>query len=571
MSDRMQPIPFSALINWITREVKSGTLFGCRNFYTAEPEKKISILGREIETPIGPAAGPHTQLAQNLLTAYVCGGRYFELKTVQQLDGEDLTVSKPCILAEDEGYNCEWSTELTVEQAFEEYVKAWYLMQVLARELKLGAPGAVVFNMSVGYNMEGIQSPKIDRFIEQLKDASACPVFLQCREVLEQHLQDFSLFTREDLDAVSPHICSSMTLSTMHGCPADEIERIVTYLLTEKGLNTYLKCNPTLLGYERVRSMLDALGYDYVAFDESQFQADLQLEEAIAMLQRLQDTAREAGVLFGVKMTNTFPVKAQNRELPDPMMYMSGKALLPLSLGAAEIISRSFDGKLPISYSGGADALNIEAIFETGIRPITICTDLLKPGGYHRLNTMAKKLSGHTYWGEEKGTDTKKIEALVKEILSGTRTRKMTPFSIQRQLPEIPCECKEQCHTVCGCCVTVCPNRANVLIHTVSGNKMLHLDGLCNECGNCASFCIEKSAPYLEKFTLFQSEADMEASQNGGFTRKEGEKSCYLLRCGAGRMEYRAGENSSGVPEAVREIIDAVDEEYEYLFYLKKN
>ena len=61
-----------------------------------------------METPCGPAAGPHTQLAQNIIAAYLTGSR-FEVKTVQILDGEDLPVSKPCIAA-DECYNVEWST-----------------------------------------------------------------------------------------------------------------------------------------------------------------------------------------------------------------------------------------------------------------------------------------------------------------------------------------------------------------------------------------------------------------------------------------------------------------------------
>ena len=64
---------------------------------------------------VGPAAGPNTQLAQNILSAYLCGFRFIELKTVQTLDGEDLAklIPRPCINAQDEGYNCEWSTELT--------------------------------------------------------------------------------------------------------------------------------------------------------------------------------------------------------------------------------------------------------------------------------------------------------------------------------------------------------------------------------------------------------------------------------------------------------------------------
>ena len=78
------------------------------------------------------------------------------VKTVQVMDGEELSkcVSKPCITAADECYNCEWSTELYVPQAFAEYVKAWFACKLLAKELELGDPDGFVFNMSVGYDLK---------------------------------------------------------------------------------------------------------------------------------------------------------------------------------------------------------------------------------------------------------------------------------------------------------------------------------------------------------------------------------------------------------------------------------
>ena len=81
---------------------------------------------------------------------------------MQVMDGEELSkcVSKPCITAADECYNCEWSTELYVPQAFAEYVKAWFACKLLAKELELGDPDGFVFNMSVGYDLKGIQSPR---------------------------------------------------------------------------------------------------------------------------------------------------------------------------------------------------------------------------------------------------------------------------------------------------------------------------------------------------------------------------------------------------------------------------
>ena len=124
MSDRMTSIPFGKLMNWVLTEAPSGTIFGVHHRLQADPNRTYTIFDRPLEMPLGPAAGPHTQLAQNIAAGYAAGARFFELKTVQKIDGEDLPVPKPCIKADDECYNVEWSTELTVPKALEEYVKA---------------------------------------------------------------------------------------------------------------------------------------------------------------------------------------------------------------------------------------------------------------------------------------------------------------------------------------------------------------------------------------------------------------------------------------------------------------
>ena len=155
----------------------NGPVFGCYKIpYLTDPERYIDFVGHRIETPVGPAAGPNTQLAQNIVAAYVCGGRIFELKTVQVIDGEDLHVSKPCILAEDEGYNCEWSTELTVPQAFEEYVKAWFLLNLLSKELELDGR-RIRLHGREWVRSGGHPSKKIDDFIEGLEGRLPDPDF----------------------------------------------------------------------------------------------------------------------------------------------------------------------------------------------------------------------------------------------------------------------------------------------------------------------------------------------------------------------------------------------------------
>ena len=64
--------------------------------------------------------------------------------------------------AQDECYNCEWSTELEVPQAFAELREGMVCLHLIAREYGLGSPDGFVFNMSVGYDLEGIKSPKVD-------------------------------------------------------------------------------------------------------------------------------------------------------------------------------------------------------------------------------------------------------------------------------------------------------------------------------------------------------------------------------------------------------------------------
>ena len=394
MSDIMTPIPFDRLMNRILVEHQEGAVFGMQKCYRAKNLQPNTLFGRKLEGQIGPAAGPNTQLAQNIVASYYGGARFFELKTVQKMDGRELAacVAKPCITAEDECYNCEWSTELEVPQAYAEYVKAWFACKVMAKEYDLGDPDAFQFNISVGYDLEGIKLPKVDRFINEMKDAKDTEIFKECKAWLLANLDRFQKVTKEDVEAIQSEIINSVTVSTLHGCPPSEIEAIASYLIQEKHLHTFVKCNPTLLGYEKARAILDEMGYDYIAFTDFHFKDDLQYSDAVPMLQRLQDLAKSLNLNFGVKITNTFPVDVKNNELPSQEMYMSGKSLFALSMSVAEMLTRDFNGTLRISFSGGADYFNIERIVEAGIWPVTMATTLLKTGGYLRFIQMAELL-----------------------------------------------------------------------------------------------------------------------------------------------------------------------------------
>lgn len=439
MNDRMMLIPFDKLIQWVLSELKNEhSIFGipAEKFYKNNNNKKLSIADRYIENAIGPAAGPHTQLAQNIIAAYLAGARFFELKTVQILDGEDLPVSKPCILAKDEGYNVEWSTELTVPDALNEYIKAYFVLNILSKELGLGAPDGFAFNMSVGYDLEGIRSPKIDSFIENMKDASRTAVWMECRDYLVKHLDAFKSIDASFVDAISPSVCSSITLSTLHGCPPQEIERIARYLLGEKKLHTYVKCNPTLLGYDFARNTLNNMGYDYLSFDDHHFKNDLQYEDAVPMLKRLQSFAGEMKRDFGVKLTNTFPVKIARQELPGEEMYMSGRALYPLTVSLAARLAEAFDGDLRVSYSGGADFFSLDAIYNTGIWPITFATTLLKPGSYTRIKQLVEATEKSDSQSEFTGINVPVLKKLAESALKEAVYQKEYKETENRKIPQ---------------------------------------------------------------------------------------------------------------------------------------
>ncbi len=438
MSDKMTCMPFEQLLQWIMEEHKEkGTVFGVHKPYVADPNKAHTIFSRNLETPIGPAAGPNSQLAQNIVAAYYAGSRFFELKTVQIMDGEELAkcINKPCIKADDEAYNCEWSTELYVPQAQDEYIKAWFLLAVVAKEYGLGAIDGYQFNMSVGYDLAGIKHSKINTFIDNLQDAGNTEMFKKCKEVLLAHADQFTHLTKEDIESISPNICNSATISTLHGCPPQEIESIATYLLTEKKLHTFIKCNPTLLGYEFARSTLDRMGYDYVAFGRFHFDDDLQYKDAVPMLQRLMKLSDDMGLQFGVKITNTFPVDVKANELPSEEMYMSGKALYPLSISLAAKLSKEFAGKLRISYSGGADAFNMNRIVGCGVWPVTVATTILKPGGYQRLKQLADNLDAISPKPFD-GIDVAALEKLAVDAVTDVHHIKPAKMPVSRKTEE---------------------------------------------------------------------------------------------------------------------------------------
>ena len=495
----MREIPFRKLVKWVFEEYKNeNSIFGIpkEKFFKKETDNKINLFEDDLDTPIGPAAGPNTQLTQNIITSYLCGGRFIELKTVQILDA--LEFPKPCIHAEDECYNTEWSTELTIESAFEEYVKGWLLLNIIQKEILDIDKRSFMFNMSVGYDLEGIKSEKVNGFIEGMKDASKTDIFKECQSILKEEIQYFTNVDENYIDNISPNICNSITLSTMHGCPPTEIEKICKYLISEKKVHTFVKMNPTLLGYEYVKNTLHKMGYHYIELKEESFTHDLQYDDGIAMVRRLKEFAAENNREFGVKLSNTLPVRITRSELPGEEMYMSGKSLFALTINLAYKLATEFQGDIKISYSGGADYFNIVRIFDTGIQPITVATTILKPGGYYRLKQMADELEGHLA-KKFKKINLEKLKELAEEALEDADYAKERKIGesrkISSKLPLMDC--------FVAPCTVGCPIEQDVPEYTrlvgegrhseafeliVSKNPLPFITGtICNH--NCMTKC----------------------------------------------------------------------------------
>lgn len=384
MSDKFYRIPFGKLARWVfTEESEKGSIFGIykENFFEA---KKSDVFwmeryGEILETPIGVAAGPHTQLAQNIIASWLCGARYIELKTVQTLD--EIEVTKPCIEIEDEGYNCEWSQELKIEDSFDEYLNAWVLIHVLKHKFGRDSQNSgFIFNMSVGYGLKGILLPNVQWFLDKMN---------YCGEELEQKISEIEKYYPRVREIKIPsRISDNVTLSTMHGCPPGEIENICRYLITDRKLHTTLKLNPTLLGKKMLSDILNIkLGYGINVPDEA-FEHDLKYEDALNIINSLRENARSSGVEFGLKLTNTLESLNSTRWLPkkEKMVYTSGRALHPISVNLARKLQNDFGGTLDISFSAGIDCFNAPASLACNLKPLTVCSDLLKPGGYTRLN-----------------------------------------------------------------------------------------------------------------------------------------------------------------------------------------
>lgn len=514
-------------------------------YWKPDPDVDLSFefLGRPAATPVGPAAGPHSQLAQNLVLSWLGGARLFELKTVQIID--DLEIARPCIDMETIGFNTEWSQELKISESIEEYVKASMMIEILKRweplRPHLGRDsGPYVFDMSVGYDLAGISSPEVETFISAMLDASA--EIERLRPLIPEAFAEF-----RDLDFPT-RVADTVTLSTFHGCPPDEIESITKFLMEHHGLDVIVKLNPTLLGFGRVCEIVQQqLGYEHIRLSRQAFTDDLQFERGIELIEELRSFAQARGRKFGIKLTNTLVVENHKGFLADDPMYLSGPPLHVLATTLLdELISalpntfmvEGHDGDVQVSFSAGITKENLSEAIGMGVRPATVCSDLLKPGGYGRIAPMLKRLADdmrgaesfslaswrkHEWQAAQAAGFRGAAHAHMAAMLTGdlnptyhlTGNEKL-PRQVDHNLEMWGC-------VACNFCVTVCPNDAFFRLPTpktmdISGRQQYFvLAEACNECGNCMVFCPELGDPAMVKPKIYTDPARFAANEGQGF------------------------------------------------------
>ncbi len=538
------PIPFSTLLRRIYHEYTRGeSIFDLpkRKFYVPDGSLDLSVVscGNRAANPVGPAAGPHTQLAQNIVLSWLAGARIIELKTVQVND--TLTIARPCIDMATVGYNTEWSQELTLEDSAREYVKAGMIVDILKRWLfSPGSPAAgvrqdgtfteanldTIFDVSVGYDLEGIRSAPIRDWLSTMQDAST--VIEELRAEIPDEFSEYRALS------FTTKISDSITLSTFHGTPAGEIEHICEFLLGEMGFHVVVKMNPPMLGRERLEELLHGtLGYTDIEVNPKAYDVNIPFDDAVAMVRRLQIAASRAGRTVGVKFGNTLEVLNKGVFLKDPVQYLSGQPLHILHLALVARWREVFGPEFPISFSAGVDAVNFPDCVAIGLVPTTTCTDLLRPGGYGRLQqylvNLEKRMKAagastiDDYRTRTNLTAAELLERSIDNPRYHASNNSKAPRKIGSSLALWDC-------INCDKCIPVCPNDANfsfdvepvslpatVLeitgtgwtetadgVFTVSKRHQIgtYADA-CNECGNCDVFCPEDGGPYVEKPRFF--------------------------------------------------------------------
>jgi putative selenate reductase len=376
-------------------------------------------------------------------------------------------------------------------------------------------------------------------------------------------------------------ISGTLTLSTFHGCPADEIERICEFLIADRDLDVIVKMNPPMLGRERLEHLLhEVLGYTELTVNPAAYTSGLQFDESIQLTSRLTQFAHNHGRRFGCKFSNTLEV-INHRTFFTPdnkVQYLSGQPLHVITMTLTDIFRQAVGPEVPISFSAGIDSRNFPLAVACGFVPVTVCSDLLRPGGYGRLPAYIKALAQAMRLAgaanirqyierafDKAGDPLRNTSIAAEKARQDQRYRadanRKAPVRVDSHLVTFDC-------LTCDKCLPVCPNAANFtyptpltsfdyhdLIIDAAGQfrpdvavrhfeiketmQIANYADFCNECGNCDTFCPEYGGPYIKKPGFYSSLKSWQAAApRDGFIVEKAD-GCWTLIGRIQSKEYR--------------------------------
>lgn len=345
MTNLLQPLPMARMVEHVARELEmTSTVFSVSPGYRGGAAAELPF-GR-LDLPLGTAPGPHGLLAQNLLCAYVAGARLLSLAPLGGA-GVELDV--------DSGGVCrrrERGGALSIRQAAAEAIKGYILIQMLCRELGLGDPGGVRLTMALPGQRDFLERSDVREYLDTLQNAAGTELWRDCLAAAKGAVSRFNNLQREEADELDPCVSNVARLTL----PPDG-DLSGAQLLLERGIHVLVRLDLSWKG---------------------------RLEPLAGGLRVLAAVAASKGVSLGVEVSGSAPQ-------PDGTQ-LTGPFLAPAALRLAAEVAETCP-ELPLSYAGGADQLNAARLAGLGFSAVSVCTTLLKPGGYLRLRQLARTLA----------------------------------------------------------------------------------------------------------------------------------------------------------------------------------
>jgi putative selenate reductase len=255
---------------------------------------------------------------------------------------------------------------------------------------------------------------------------------------------------------------------------------------------------------------------------------ELALKEGVIFQELLNPVSLRNGTLKCQKMKLGEPDKSGRRKpLPITDKYLDLKVDFVIT-AVGEKVDADILKKNGIEFDRD-NHLSLHKNLETNLKNVFISGDAARgPATVVEAIADGRKVAENIIAREKADsiqTDLKKYnfnyEKRLQEVTSKKGIIKTAVFSLknENEIQQESFRCLE-CNFICNKCVEVCPNRANIAVQIPgfkNENQILHLDALCNECGNCETFCPYQGAPYKDKFTLFANGKDFTESSNSGF------------------------------------------------------